>query len=181
MERLLTLSVFALIGCVIWLLLPDNNPVPLPKSKVVEKTSQTGTSEIRQPSQPDRTSGSSNAAGAAYEQSSARSERRPTPVAEANPVELTPELFEKSRRGRDEAKRLRAQAQNKKDDGEPNPGADNPYFDVHWDGEIQYNDLEDKLLKLYSQRTPDGRLPPGITAEDVLSDEVLKILKKILN
>ena len=177
MGRLLTLSVFALIGCVVWLLMPDSEPALQSKSKRAAKTDRVTGSEMGKVVKAGRTSDVSKAPGALTKPTSSGLGVAPTEASEMNPVDLTPELFEKSRQGRAEAKRLRAQAQENEEEGAPNPGEDNPYFNVHWDGEIQYNDLEDKLLKLYSQRTPDGRLPPGITAEDVLSAEVLKILK----
>ena len=57
---------------------------------------------------------------------------------------------------------------------EPAPG---PYADVHWDGETDYADLEGALMKLYSARDSDGRLPKNIVASQVLRESVLNDLK----
>ena len=52
-----------------------------------------------------------------------------------------------------------------------------PFANVHWDGETDYADLEDDLMKLYAQRDGEGRLPKNILASQVLRASVLQDLQ----
>ena len=56
-------------------------------------------------------------------------------------------------------------------------GHDNPFGDVPWDGEVDYHDLEDALMKHYAKRTAEGGLPDRVVASQVLSEGVLEVLK----
>ena len=64
----------------------------------------------------------------------------------------------------------------KQNDIEPEPQKESPFSNVHWDGEMDYDDLEDALMKHYAKRTPNGGLPKNLSAVEVLPESVLSAL-----
>ena len=68
-------------------------------------------------------------------------------------------------------------ARKKKNDGPAESEVLGPFANVHWDGETDYADLEEDLMKLYTARDGQGRLPKNIIASQVLRASVLQDLK----
>lgn len=63
------------------------------------------------------------------------------------------------------------------DSSSPDEEQPGPFDDVHWDGETDFADLEESLLKLHAQRDGDGKLPQNVVASQVLRENVLQELR----
>ena len=182
MDKLVVLAVVVLISVSIWAVIPSESQMP----KTAQSTKAQGTDAKggeqqsrakRKPSgQTNKTQrAAAKATGNAAIESGQRTRSSAAPKSSAQSsnsreeMAVNPQLINKA------VKSFKARPDTEADDYVAG-SYDNPFGHVRWDGEMDYHELEDVLMKHYAKRTPEAGLPNGLQAHDLLSDSLLKAM-----
>ena len=179
MDKLVAIAVVVLIVVSIWVVMPSEPPAV----KTQEPTTVAEASYQSSATTASNQAAQSPADDTTQRRTKAQQNRRPKTSAIPNAkAPKTARQQTESTIARSVNPQLIAKAAKsfkEREDEEPpsDEGHDNPFGDVPWDGEVDYHDLEDALMKHYAKRTAEGGLPDRVVASQILSESVLEMLK----
>lgn len=182
MDKLVMLAVVVLITVSIWAVMPSESQRPKTQTSDTAKIlkSRTGSSTAGNPRKTSavdankpagRPEGVINQGLSKSNQPSA--EAKLNTQQDPKSIVVNPQLINKAVRS---FKQRPQTAGEEPSTDEVRGTFDNPYGQVHWDGEMEYGELESALMKHYAKRTPQGGLPKTVQAHEVLNDTVLKAM-----